>query len=212
MNYRKFTRIFFLVLIIIGIGLLVTQKMWVPKVVEIILKNDNNHQEVSTSLDNKNELTNFNIYTDIQNRFEIKYPQNLSLAPMAYKNDFDNNTSKDKFILFNPTIEPSYIHSSAGGEKSAYNDGFAFGIYPNSEKTTFLNKIKNDDHNFENDVNFQIGQQIGVHYYQGTLIGPSYVTYFPTKNFFFLIYYGNENGDYSQKILESILATLKFLK
>lgn len=41
MSLIKFIRIFLLVLIIIGIGLLVTQKMWVPKVVEMILKNEN---------------------------------------------------------------------------------------------------------------------------------------------------------------------------
>jgi hypothetical protein len=36
MKFIKFIRIFLLVLIIIGIGLLATQKMWVPKLVEII--------------------------------------------------------------------------------------------------------------------------------------------------------------------------------
>ena len=37
MNFIKFVRIFLLVLIIIGIGLLVTQKLWVPKLVDKIL-------------------------------------------------------------------------------------------------------------------------------------------------------------------------------
>ncbi|MES2213575.1 MAG: hypothetical protein V4473_01910 [Patescibacteria group bacterium] len=42
MNWIKSIRIFLLILIIVGIGLLVTQKIWVPKVVEMILKNDKN--------------------------------------------------------------------------------------------------------------------------------------------------------------------------
>lgn len=37
MNWIKFIRIFLLVLIIIGLGLLVTQKMWVPKLVNKII-------------------------------------------------------------------------------------------------------------------------------------------------------------------------------
>ena len=36
----KFIRIFLLVLIIIGIGLLFTQKTWVPKVVNYILEHE----------------------------------------------------------------------------------------------------------------------------------------------------------------------------
>jgi len=40
MNFIKFIRIFLLVLIIVGIGLLTTQKIWVPKVVDVILKNE----------------------------------------------------------------------------------------------------------------------------------------------------------------------------
>lgn len=38
MNFVKFVRIFLLILIVIGIGLLVTQKMWVPRLVDFILQ------------------------------------------------------------------------------------------------------------------------------------------------------------------------------
>lgn len=41
MNYKKFIRIFLLVLIIIGIGLLLTQKMWVPRLVDAIIGPEN---------------------------------------------------------------------------------------------------------------------------------------------------------------------------
>jgi hypothetical protein len=54
MNGIKFIRIFLLILIIIGAGLLATQKLWVPKVVEKILL----YQEpalVSVSADAKNQ-------------------------------------------------------------------------------------------------------------------------------------------------------------
>ena len=41
MNYKKFIRIFLLVLIVIGIGLLLTQKMWVPRLVDVIIGQEN---------------------------------------------------------------------------------------------------------------------------------------------------------------------------
>lgn len=41
MNYKKFIRIFLLILIIIGIGLLFTQKMWVPRLVDVIISQEN---------------------------------------------------------------------------------------------------------------------------------------------------------------------------
>ncbi|MDQ5948910.1 MAG: hypothetical protein QG589_35 [Patescibacteria group bacterium] len=40
MKYIKSIRIFLLVLIIIGLGLLVTQNMWVPKVVDFLMSKD----------------------------------------------------------------------------------------------------------------------------------------------------------------------------
>jgi TM2 domain-containing membrane protein YozV len=40
MKYIKSIRIFLLVLIIIGLGLLVTQNMWVPKVVDWLMSKD----------------------------------------------------------------------------------------------------------------------------------------------------------------------------
>ncbi|HEY0221198.1 MAG TPA: MBL fold metallo-hydrolase, partial [Candidatus Paceibacterota bacterium] len=48
----KFIRIFLLVLIIIGLGLLVTQKMWVPKLVEKIIEEENNN----ISIENGDEI------------------------------------------------------------------------------------------------------------------------------------------------------------
>ena len=45
----KIIRIFLLVLIIIGIGLLITQKIWVPKIVDRILKSENTNTQISLS-------------------------------------------------------------------------------------------------------------------------------------------------------------------
>lgn len=50
MNTIKFIRIFLLVLIIIGIGLLVTQKMWVPKVVDMIMKVEDKEKVLITKI------------------------------------------------------------------------------------------------------------------------------------------------------------------
>ncbi|MFA6270057.1 MAG: hypothetical protein WC657_02500 [Candidatus Paceibacterota bacterium] len=58
MNYIKFVRIFLLVLIIIGIGLLSTQKMWVPKIVDFILRKENIQQQNAEAINNiQNNIT-----------------------------------------------------------------------------------------------------------------------------------------------------------
>lgn len=49
MNLIKFVRIFLLVLIIVGLGLLVTQKIWVPKVVNQILSYENTNGGLKVS-------------------------------------------------------------------------------------------------------------------------------------------------------------------
>jgi len=50
MRYIKFIRVFLLVLIIIGLGLLATQKIWIPKVVEMILKSENHESLIVPTL------------------------------------------------------------------------------------------------------------------------------------------------------------------
>src|SRR3989344_5175326 len=53
MSFIKFVRIFLLILIVIGIGLLVTQKMWVPKVVDMILGPEMAVEENTMNPENK---------------------------------------------------------------------------------------------------------------------------------------------------------------
>lgn len=50
----KFLRIFLLILIVIGIGLLVTQKKWVPKLVDYIVNKQNSSIGVRNTSDPKN--------------------------------------------------------------------------------------------------------------------------------------------------------------
>jgi hypothetical protein len=57
MNWIKFIRIFLLVLIVIGIGLLTTQKIWVPKVVDMILKSENKQSVYVSDTQNKSAST-----------------------------------------------------------------------------------------------------------------------------------------------------------
>ncbi len=52
MNYIKFIRIFLLVLIVIGVGLLATQKIWVPKLVDKILSSESNSIVLQTETKN----------------------------------------------------------------------------------------------------------------------------------------------------------------
>jgi hypothetical protein len=53
----KFIRIFLLVLIIIGIGLLATQKSWVPKVTEYLLRNETITVDTKTGSRWTNKIT-----------------------------------------------------------------------------------------------------------------------------------------------------------
>ena len=79
MNYIKYIRIFLGVLIVVGIGLLVTQKIWMPKVVEIVLKNENK-QQISTPINNKSFIGDTSVpYTNTIYGFELKYPNNFNL-------------------------------------------------------------------------------------------------------------------------------------
>lgn len=68
----KAIRIFLLILIIIGIGLLFTQKSWVPNFVDWILKSEN---DVSITLDSKISDTNagWKVYTDSEDSYQVSY-------------------------------------------------------------------------------------------------------------------------------------------
>ena len=65
MNFIKFVRIFLLILIVTGVGLLVTQKIWVPKLVDrIVMSENNNITTINASTSTKQENTKKTYCTD----------------------------------------------------------------------------------------------------------------------------------------------------
>jgi hypothetical protein len=83
MNWIKFVRIFLLVLIIIGIGLLITQKMWVPKVVNMVLKIETKDKQVSVVSNIKNNPANL---TPINFEIQIRAAVEKAVLQDKYRN------------------------------------------------------------------------------------------------------------------------------
>lgn len=80
MNYIKFIRIFLLVLIIIGLGLLATQKMWVPRVVDMIVTRD------------------WKTYTNTKYGYIFKYPSNANVYVIdGISNNIPSN-GKERYV------------------------------------------------------------------------------------------------------------------
>ncbi|OHA79652.1 MAG: hypothetical protein A2675_03125 [Candidatus Yonathbacteria bacterium RIFCSPHIGHO2_01_FULL_51_10] len=105
MSYIKFIRIFLLILIVIGIGLLATQKTWVPKVVDVILKTENNQQQISIISDSKIETQDptkdWKTYTNTKYGYEFKYPDNVGMVS-DYDSSFlgpPNNPNEDLLLI-----------------------------------------------------------------------------------------------------------------
>jgi hypothetical protein len=112
MNLIKFIRIFLLVLIVIGLGLLATQKMWVPKVVNMILgtKVELSQVQDSTSKEKKllpDQLSQEELKAiedagiDTTSRFEdAQFADGTNISEWAKKNDagFVVSFDKESFI------------------------------------------------------------------------------------------------------------------
>lgn len=98
MNFIKFIRIFLLVLIIVGIGLLATQKMWVPKIVGAILVNQNQEQLISKIpiLDSKVDTSSWKTYINTQYGFELRYPYGWILSSTSSGSLSISRTTKIK--------------------------------------------------------------------------------------------------------------------
>ena len=97
----KFIRIILLILIIFGIGLLLTQSLWVPKLVKVILKSEDNQETLITAptklpitvtnpSQNQNRSTStlgashVATSTPLQN---IQNPETSSSTDMCFKSD-----------------------------------------------------------------------------------------------------------------------------
>lgn len=106
----KFIQIFLLVLIIFGIGLLFTQKLWVPKVTEAILdfkdKDENTSKKIYT-LESKIDTTNWEIYSNKDFGFELKYPKdwiidNSSSGSIYISKSKENQTQGTSLRIITP--------------------------------------------------------------------------------------------------------------
>lgn len=70
-----------LILIVIGIALLVTQGIWVPKLVDKIISSENTNQPLPASVKNNPnsiDISAWKTFTDPANNFSFKYPEKLS--------------------------------------------------------------------------------------------------------------------------------------
>lgn len=82
----KTLRIILLILIIIGLGLLLTQKFWVPKLVDKILSLENTPTitQVGTGVKKDNigkiDTTNWKTYSDSLAGVSLKYPENFGTS------------------------------------------------------------------------------------------------------------------------------------
>lgn len=107
MNYMKFVRIFLLILIVIGLGLLVTQKIWVPKLVVMILNDSNAGQQMLTLYEPTRANDRLNIQTssstpqiNYQNRQGFSSKEELTLPNQAVIRLEGNNLYIDNKLVY----------------------------------------------------------------------------------------------------------------
>ncbi|MES2213573.1 MAG: hypothetical protein V4473_01900 [Patescibacteria group bacterium] len=94
MNWIKFIRIFLLVLIVIGVGLLITQKMRVPKLVDRILKNENKGQQISNINADSTLIPSFKFISIKPDEIlELGKSYKIQLTPCIEKNNPDMRLS-----------------------------------------------------------------------------------------------------------------------
>lgn len=116
----KAIRIFLLVLIIIGLGLIVTQSLWVPKLVAIILRSDTAPIGAANipAITNKAQMSTAQITSQISAipNFEFSYPSNLGKPVVSLATYVSNPLQNITFY------EPASPHD-----------------YPNVDSNYFLN-------------------------------------------------------------------------
>jgi hypothetical protein len=129
MNFIKSFRVFLLILIVVGIGLLVTQKIWVSKVVDMILKSDNKAQFVPIILNIKDEINK--TLTPQGGLPPLVEAKRQAIYIAAISRDYEKlnkETSKDFQYSFGGDYEDGFIGYLKLAEKN-YRES-AFDIMP----------------------------------------------------------------------------------
>ncbi len=93
----KAVRIFLLVLIVIGLGLIATEQLWVPKLVKAILTDQGMAPQLPTVSINATSTPAFSQYVNQQLGFTIKIP-NISGMPISVFVDSKSSTSSVAYI------------------------------------------------------------------------------------------------------------------
>ena len=118
----KSIKIFLLVLIIIGLGLLVIQKMWVPGLVNHILK-----QETPTSSDNSLLTPNTNIACTLKTAFDPQVmftPKKTSSASgYPWVTGFKGSVSQLSWVSQDPSIVKILPPNTGDGSKIIMESG-----------------------------------------------------------------------------------------
>lgn len=136
MNFIKFVRIFLLILIVIGIGLLLTQKFWVPKVVDRILgmeksepKNSDASIYTGVMVKAKKEQVGSNY------RFTYRVINNSDLSVTGINIGIDNEGNQK--IDFGP-VGSNYIMGQLAPESSYTSPvGWKFDVMAETESASY---------------------------------------------------------------------------
>jgi hypothetical protein len=153
MKTIKFIRIFLLILIIVGIVLIFTQKIWVPKLVEKILiyqgfSIDSKTPEINKNIPSKNSVWFSSKSSDLnQKKLLIDTRQSL-ISPsgkyLFYSEEgdlFDENASKTSVVVFD-NVNNTKREMSLGDPvfKNSFVKGneYAIPVWSKDEKTLWL--------------------------------------------------------------------------
>jgi hypothetical protein len=114
MKFINFIRLFLLVLIVIGIGLLLTQNIWVPSLVSAILSHEPKPVIIqATSQNTSGEISckdssdyfviikslNDSVGSDILVKYKAEKNQNLPCEYVVNKNDFEIKNAQAEYFL-----------------------------------------------------------------------------------------------------------------
>ncbi len=173
----KTLRIFLLILIVVGIGLLFAQKLWVPKLVNLILESENNNPIEQSSQNMENWQTYKNTYFN----FKFQYPQNFHMTEDCNGDThepgasdkcgfFQTNSFINKDFKYGPEIQFAVMPPATNEitYSKAYQDEYVKEVSKNFDSTKWLtiNGIQTLrlEKNYVSNENSQITNKI-IHFY-----------------------------------------------